>query len=58
VRTSSSLRDVIQKDPERIERVAFDDAGILQDMDTPEDYRHVRGLYMRDKRQNSRPGPD
>ncbi|MFO7982355.1 MAG: nucleotidyltransferase family protein [Desulfuromonadales bacterium] len=58
VRTASTLRDVIQKEPERIEHVAFDDAGILQDMDTPEDYRHVRNLYMRDKRQNSRPGRD
>ncbi len=39
----------------RLERVTVDDAGILQDMDTPDDYRHVRNLYMLNAQNDRRP---
>jgi molybdenum cofactor cytidylyltransferase len=37
-----TLRDLVRRDPQRIRLLAVDDPGILQDMDTPEDYLAVR----------------
>jgi molybdenum cofactor cytidylyltransferase len=37
----NTLRDVLRKDATRIREVPLEDAGILIDMDTPDDYRNV-----------------
>jgi CTP:molybdopterin cytidylyltransferase MocA len=37
-----TLRDVVRRDPQRVRLLDVDDPGILQDMDTPEDYLVVR----------------
>jgi len=36
-----TLRDLQHRNPEWIEYLETDDAGVLIDMDTPEDYRHI-----------------
>jgi CTP:molybdopterin cytidylyltransferase MocA len=38
-----TLRDIIQKDPDRIRLVEVPDEGIILDMDTMEDYRKISG---------------
>ncbi len=35
------LRDLVQREPERIRYLEVDDPGVLLDMDTPEDYRYI-----------------
>ena len=37
-----TLRDVVHRDPLRVQLIEVDDPGILQDMDTPEDYHLLR----------------
>jgi len=39
-----TLRDLVRSDPCRLRLLAVDDPGILQDMDTPEDYELLRQL--------------
>lgn len=39
-----TLRDVVRSDPHRTYDVPVDDAGILMDMDTPEDYARLAGI--------------
>lgn len=39
-----TLRDVLKRDAARIREVPIVDTGILTDMDTPDDYRAVRGM--------------
>ncbi|MDD2736827.1 MAG: nucleotidyltransferase family protein [Desulfuromonadaceae bacterium] len=39
-----TLRDVLKRDAARIREVPLEDAGILIDMDTPDDYRAVCGM--------------
>lgn len=41
-----TLRDVLNKDAARIREVPLDDAGILMDMDTPDDYRAVCAMLQ------------
>jgi len=41
--TLSTLRDVIGTYPERVRVVAVDDPAVIEDMDTPEDYRRLVG---------------
>jgi len=36
-----TLRDVVNRDPDRVETVEVLDEGILFDLDTPDDYRHA-----------------
>ncbi len=45
-----TLRDVLNKDAARICDVALEDAGILIDMDTPDDYRAVRTMSQQVER--------
>ena len=40
------LRDLVRSDPERIRRLDVDDPGVLLDMDTPEDYRHICSMVQ------------
>ena len=39
-----TLRDVVRRDQRRVSFLPVEDPGILSDMDTPEDYRHLCGL--------------
>ena len=39
-----TLRDVVRRDQRRVSFLPVEDPGILFDMDTPEDYRHLCGL--------------
>lgn len=39
-----TLRDLLRSNPERIECLESGDAGVLIDMDTPEDYRRITEL--------------
>ena len=39
-----TLRDLLRSNPEQIEFLESDDAGVLIDMDTPEDYRRIVDL--------------
>lgn len=43
--TGLILRDLVQRDPDRISSVAVEDPGVLLDMDTPEDYQRICGLF-------------
>lgn len=36
------LRQLLQRNPDAVRRVSVDDAGILRDVDTPEDYERLR----------------
>ena len=40
-----TLRDVVHREPLRIQLIEVDDPGILQDMDTPEDYHLLRKRF-------------
>lgn len=40
-----TLRDIIQANPDRVHRIPVDDAGVLMDMDTPEDYQMIINFY-------------
>lgn len=51
-----TLRDVIRRDPDRVREVATDDPGILQDMDTPEEYRQVLAEWERRTQREERVG--
>lgn len=42
-----TLRDLVRQDPRRVQRIVVDDPGILQDMDTPEDYRRICDMFAR-----------
>jgi len=44
LREGMTLRDVVQHDQNRIYDTPVDDAGILVDMDTPEDYTYLAGI--------------
>lgn len=44
LRDSVNLRDVVRRDPRRVQLLEVEDSGILQDMDTPEDYHLLRQL--------------
>lgn len=35
------LRDLVRRDPSRIRYLTVEDPGVLEDMDTPEDYRRI-----------------
>jgi len=37
------LRELLERHPERVQEVAVDDPGALQDIDTPEEYRSLAG---------------
>ena len=39
------LRDLVQRNPERIRCLDVDDPGVLIDMDTPEDYHRICGMF-------------
>jgi molybdenum cofactor cytidylyltransferase len=39
------LRDLVQSNPERIHCLDVDDLGVLIDMDTPEDYHRICGMF-------------
>ena len=39
---SAILRDIVRKDPARVQRVPVEDEGIFLDMDTPADYEALR----------------
>jgi molybdenum cofactor cytidylyltransferase len=39
-----TLRDVVRRDPNRMYQVPVEDAAILLDMDTPEDYARLAGM--------------
>jgi CTP:molybdopterin cytidylyltransferase MocA len=41
----ASARDVVNRDPGRVDYVLFADAYVLMDMDTPEDYVRCLGAY-------------
>ncbi len=41
-----TLRDLVRRDPGRIKLLDVDDPGILHDMDTPEDYQHIRSMIQ------------
>jgi molybdenum cofactor cytidylyltransferase len=43
------LRDLVQRDPQRVCCLEVDDPGVLLDMDTPEDYRRIRSLIQTDE---------
>jgi molybdenum cofactor cytidylyltransferase len=45
VLSGGTLRDIIGKDGGRVGQVDVDDEGILQDMDTVEDYQRVREMF-------------
>lgn len=40
-----TLRDIIQANPERVRRIPVDDAGVIMDMDTQEDYQTIINIY-------------
>ena len=40
------LRDLVRQNPERIHCIDVDDPGVLLDMDTPEDYRHICSMMQ------------
>lgn len=40
------LRDLVRRDPERVRCLDVDDRGVLLDMDTPEDYRHICEMFQ------------
>jgi molybdenum cofactor cytidylyltransferase len=40
-----TLRDVVRCRPQRVKYCPVDDPGILEDMDTPEDYQRIRASY-------------
>jgi molybdenum cofactor cytidylyltransferase len=42
-----TLRDIVGKDERRVQQVEVSDEGILQDMDTVEDYQRVREIFTR-----------
>jgi len=42
--TGLTLRDLVRGNPDRIDCVDVTDPGVLQDMDTPEDYQRVRHM--------------
>lgn len=39
---TATLRDIVKKDPTRVQRVPVEDEGIFLDMDTPADYEALR----------------
>ena len=41
-----TLRDIIQANPDRVRRIPVDDAGVIMDMDTPEDYRLIINSFI------------
>jgi CTP:molybdopterin cytidylyltransferase MocA len=41
-----TLRDVVRRDPGRLQLCEVDDPGILLDMDTPEDYRLLQRQFV------------
>ena len=45
--SGGTLRDIIGKDARRVKQIDVDDEGILQDMDTVEDYQRVREMFTR-----------
>jgi molybdenum cofactor cytidylyltransferase len=47
VLSGGTLRDIIGKDARRVQQVEVNDEGILQDMDTNEDYQKVREIFAR-----------
>jgi CTP:molybdopterin cytidylyltransferase MocA len=47
VLSGGTLRDIIGKDERRVQQVEVNDEGILQDMDTNEDYQKVREIFAR-----------
>ncbi len=36
-----TLRDIIQANPDRVQRIPVDDAGVVMDIDTQEDYQNL-----------------
>ena len=42
--TGGTLRDMVRRDPGRVQQLEVDDPGILLDMDTPEDYALLQRL--------------
>lgn len=40
-----TLRDIIKANPDRIRRVPVDDAGVIMDMDTQEDYQNILNIF-------------
>jgi len=47
-----NLRDMIRRNPERVEEVVVDDRGILFDLDTVEDYQRMCTLWNRSGNDN------
>jgi CTP:molybdopterin cytidylyltransferase MocA len=45
--SGGTLRDIIGKDERRVQKIDVDDEGILQDMDTNEDYQKVQAMFTR-----------
>ncbi|MBL0225074.1 MAG: nucleotidyltransferase family protein [Geobacteraceae bacterium] len=44
--TGMILRDLVRRDPNRIQLLDVDDPGVLIDMDTPEDYQRICGMLQ------------
>ncbi|HZV83093.1 MAG TPA: nucleotidyltransferase family protein [Geobacteraceae bacterium] len=44
---NATLRDLVRRDPHRLQLLEVDDPGILQDMDTPDDYRLLQAQISR-----------
>jgi len=40
------LRDLVRRDPQRIQLLDVADPGVLHDMDTPEDYQRIRSMIQ------------
>ena len=50
LRPEETLRDLRNRHKKDTRRLAVDDPGILLDMDTPEDYSHLRNLLSKQQR--------
>jgi molybdenum cofactor cytidylyltransferase len=40
-----TLRDIIQANPDRVQRIPVDDAGVVMDIDTQEDYQNLLAIF-------------
>ena len=40
-----TLRDIIQSNPDRVRRIPVDDAGVIMDMDTQDDYKTIINIF-------------
>jgi molybdenum cofactor cytidylyltransferase len=43
---AATLRDIVRRDPERVQVVEVEDEGVILDLDTGEDYRRAVELFL------------